>query len=139
MGLSREQKRELEKKNRELDAQRRKMAKDKKLSDAARKKLSKPADINLLQAATMTAAQIARELKKGKTVSGYEEFIADNYGQEMVRDVRVKDIEKRQKALGGIYHEGTVKTGAKQSIADSAREMFGNKKASPPPGRSTWW
>lgn len=137
--LTAQQKRDLEKQNREFDAKRRKMLKDKKLSEFAKKKLGRPADISLVQAATMTAAEIAREIKKGRTVSGFEDYIAEHYDQPMVRDVRVKDIEKRQSQMGGFWHEGTIKTGPGQSIADSARALFSTKKAPPPPGRSTWW
>lgn len=100
----------------------------------------KKPDIGRDRALKMSPAQIIRELRRGKTISGYSDYLAEHMGKDMVRDVREKDIKNLEKKLGSYWHEGTVRTGITRSTLDSARELFGkNGKASPPPGRSTWW
>jgi hypothetical protein len=96
-------------------------------------------DIPAEKAKRMSAKDILREIKKGKTVSGYSDFLDEHYGRSMVRDVKLKDIEKAEKQKGSFWYEGTVQTGKAKSVADTARMLFGKGKAAPPPGRNSWW
>lgn len=100
----------------------------------------KKPDISGAQARKMSPAQILRELKKGKTVSGISDYLADHYDAGMVRDVPVREIAKLQKRMGSLWDVETVKTKPGGGIVDSARELFGKGKGQPPPnGRSSWW
>lgn len=133
MGMSREEKRAMEARNRLIDKEQREARKK------GRKVASNKPDIDGAKAARMSAKDILKALKQGKTVSGYDQWMVDNYGAKLIRDVPLKEIEKRKKMLGDVDAEGTYKTKRTTAIGDSARELFSNKRADPPPGRTTWW
>jgi hypothetical protein len=101
--------------------------------------MAKKYDIDAKKASKMKPADILKEIKRGKTVSGYSDYLAEHMGKDMVRDVKVKDIEKVEKKMGSYWFEGTVSTKPGGGIADTARELFGKGARKPPPGRSSWW
>lgn len=100
----------------------------------------KKPDYDGMQARKMSPAQILKEIKKGKTVSGYNDYIAEHYGKGVVKDVPVKEIEKIQKKMGSTWAAETVKAFPGSSTLESVRELFGKGKGQPPPnGRNSWW
>jgi len=97
-------------------------------------------DFDGVQARRMSPAQILKELKKGKTVSGFNDYIADHYGKDVIKDVPVKEIQKIQKKMGSTWEAQTIKTRPGGGTLDSVRELFGKGKGQPPPnGRISWW
>jgi hypothetical protein len=101
--------------------------------------MGKKPDIDAKKAAKMSPKQILAEIKKGKTVSGYSDYLAEHMGRDMVKDVKIKDIQKVEQKMGSYWHEGTISTKRGGGIADTARELFGKGARKPPPGRSSWW
>jgi hypothetical protein len=100
----------------------------------------KQPDFDGVQARKMTPRQILRELKKGKTVSGYNDYIAEHYGKDVVKDVPLREIEKIAKKMGSTWETQTIKTRPGGGTLASVRELFGKGKGQPPPpGRTSWW
>lgn len=98
----------------------------------------KKADYTQEQARKMPLKKLIQEIKKGKTVSGYNDM-EEETGKTFIKDKPVKEIERELTRKGSFYHEGTVKDSARGSIVGSARELFGNGRAAPPAGRKSWW
>jgi hypothetical protein len=82
--------------------------------------MAKKPDISAAQAAKMSPKKIAQEILKGKTVSGYA---GDEHG--LVKDARIKDVQKELKNKGGYWHEGTVQTGKAKSTYDTIKFLLG--------------
>jgi hypothetical protein len=99
----------------------------------------KKPDIDAKAASKMSPKKILAEIRKGKTVSGYSDYLEEHFGVDLVKDVSVKDIEKVEKKMGSVWHEGTITTRRGGGIADTARELFGSKGKPPPNGRKSWW
>lgn len=82
--------------------------------------MAKKPDISAAQAAKMTPKKIAQEILKGKTVSGYA---GDEHG--LVKDARLKAIQKELKSKGGYYHEGTIQANRGKAAYDTIKFLFG--------------
>lgn len=100
--------------------------------------------------AKFNAKQVARELKKGKTVSGQlpEEIAAELSQKDLekmlkkgqIPSMRKKDVDKIYKKRGpSVYAEGTLTTRRGGGIAGTLAELTGKGYKKPGGGRSSWW
>lgn len=96
-------------------------------------------DVPEEKAKRMSAKDVLREIRKGRTVSGYSDYLDEHFGVEMVKDVPLREIEKLERRKGSLWTEGTISTRRGGGLADTARELFGKGAQKPPNGRSSWW
>lgn len=121
---------------------------------ADKTKLPKKGSRKRVSAKGKTARWILSEIKAGRTVTGYESWCAENIGDEQIKNVPIKAIERHQKKLGALEAEGTFVNTRRNSIRDTAAELRSGRNPGgrkPPSGafggprnedgtpRSTWW
>ncbi len=73
------------------------------------KKETKPADISAKDAAKMSPRKILAEIKKGRTVTGFDQNLAEHLGSGEMKNKPVKDIDKDFARRGSFDHEGAAK------------------------------
>jgi hypothetical protein len=103
----------------------------------------------------LSAKDVLKAIREGKTVTGYEPWCAENLGDDKVKNVPIKTIEAQKKKLGGLDEEGTFKNTRRNSVRDSLDDLRGQRSPrgkNPPAGaggrgpvnedgtpRKSWW
>lgn len=69
----------------------------------------KKADISAQDAAKMKPTEILKEIRKGRTVTGFSPQLAEHLGNGKMKNKPIKDIDKDYARRGSFDYEGVIK------------------------------
>jgi hypothetical protein len=90
-------------------------------------KKDKPPDYNAEQASRMTPKKILEEIRKGKTVTGFDYEIAEHLGKSSVKDFPVKKLDKEFARKGRLDMDTVIKHRVGKGLVADLRSVLGKQ------------